>query len=100
MLAVLNYTSRVISPSGLDALPGTMPQKEESKGVRSDIARPNSLRAPAKSWSKALPPSIRTFLKSTFWIVASRTRGKRPIYGMSTHWSALLKVMGIPDRGQ
>ena len=64
-----------ISPSGLDALLGTTPQKEESKGVRSVTARPNYLRAPVKSRFKALPPSTRTFLKSTFSMVASRTRG-------------------------
>ena len=36
---------------------------------------------PVKSRFKALPPSIRTFLKSTFWTVTSRTRGKTPHVG-------------------
>ena len=31
---VPNCTGRVISPSGLDALPGTTPQKEESEGAK------------------------------------------------------------------
>ena len=41
-------TGRAIYPSGLEALPGTTPQKEESEGVRSDKLRPSSFRALAK----------------------------------------------------
>ena len=79
VVAMPNCTGRVISPSSLDALPSTTPQKEESEGVRSSIPRPNSFRALAKRRFRALPPSTSTFLKSTFLIVASRTRGKHPM---------------------
>ena len=51
-----NCTGRVICPSGLDAPPGTTPQKE-SEGVRSSIPRPNSFRALAKRRFRALLPS-------------------------------------------
>lgn len=39
---------------------------------------PNSVRALAKRILRALPPSMTTFLKRTFWMMVSSTSGKRP----------------------
>ena len=49
--------------------------------MRSDIMRPNSLRAPAKSRFKALPPSTRTLLKSTFLDGCVEDKGETPYVG-------------------
>ena len=46
--------------------------------MRSPIPIPSSFRALAKRRFRALPPSMSTFLKSTFWTVVSRMRGDTP----------------------
>jgi len=73
-----NCTGRVIAPSGLDALSGTTPQKEESEGVRSVIPRPSSFRAPAQRRFRALPPSTSTFLKKQFLDGCVEDEGETP----------------------
>ena len=80
LLAVLNCTERVISPSGLDALPGTTPQKE-SEGVRSIIPRPNSFRALAKRRFRALPPSNEHFSEKYFLDGCIEDEGETPYVG-------------------
>ena len=61
---------------------------------------PNSVRALAKRILRALPPSMRTFLNHMLWMVGSSTSGNCPGYGMSAHWSALLKVIGYSDQSR
>ena len=43
---------------------------------------------------------MRTFLNHMLRMVGSSTSGKRPGYGMSAHWSALLKVIGYSDQSR
>ena len=71
----------MISPSGLEALPGTTPQKEESEGVRSDNPRPSSFRAPVKRRFRALPPSTSTFLKKHLLDGCIEDEGEMPYVG-------------------
>jgi hypothetical protein len=54
-------------------------------GVRSSLERPSSDKALAKRMLRALPPSIRTFVKRSLWMTVSSTRGKHPVYGISAH---------------
>ena len=65
----------------MDALLGTTPQKEESKGVSSIIPRPNSFRAPTKRRFRALPPSTSTFLKKHFLDGCVEDEGEMPYVG-------------------
>ena len=78
---MLNYTGRVISPSGLEALPGTSPQKEELKGVRSDNPRPSSFRALAKRRFRALPPLMSTFSEKHLLDGCVEDKGEMPYVG-------------------
>ena len=61
--------------------------------------RPNSVRAPTKRRLRALLPSMRTFNR-TLQMVGSSMSGKCPRYGISTHWSSLLKVIGYSDQSR
>ena len=93
-------TGRVISPKDWQAFLGMTPQKGELTGVRSFFERPSSDKALAKRMLRAPPPSMRTFVKHTLWMIVSSMRGKHPVYGISAHWSTLLKVMGCSDQGR
>ena len=70
-----------------------IPQNGESMGMRSSFLSPSSSIDPVKRMLRALPPSMRTFWKYTPWMIGSRMRGKHLGYGISTHRSALEKVI-------
>ena len=61
---------------------------------------PNSVRASVKRMLRALPPSMRTFLNYTLLMIGSSMSEKRPGYGISAHWSALLNVIGYSNQSR